>query len=165
MQIETVAVVSSAAVAIAGVVVPSLGKSGDRKHEQRMLYESKHAESRAAWWERREIVYLDSLKVAVQLRKVVELLEHNAIGSKDMALAVPSDVADLTARMDAYGSSVISEHMQKVIGPLLQFIEAHLDSHRTPDKRPQDVLAEVRASYPLLAKTIRDELAAGPPPV
>jgi hypothetical protein len=165
MQIEIVAVVSSSAVAIAGIVVPSWGKGGDRKHEQRMLHERKLAESRAAWWEHREVVYLDSLKVAVQFRKLLELLEYNAIGPKDVAAAVPSEVSSLTARMDAYGSRAASDQMQEVVGPLLRFIEDYLAPNRTPDRLPQDVLAETRARYPALAKTIRDELATGPSPV
>jgi hypothetical protein len=67
--------------------------------------------------------------------------------------------------MDAYGSRAASDQMQEVIGPLLRFIEDYLAPNRTPDQLPKDVLVEARARYPVLAKTIRDELAAGPPSV
>lgn len=162
MQIEIVAVVSSALIAITGVVVPSLLRRGDRRHEERMLHASNRADSRAMWWASRELICFDSLKVAVRLRKVVELLEHDGIGPKDVASAVPSDVANLTARMDTYGSLATSEQMQAVIGPLLKFVEAHL-GHGAQARSPQDVLAEMRPRYQILAKTIREELAAGPP--
>jgi hypothetical protein len=160
MQIEVVSVVSSAVVAVAGIVVPSVVKLGDREHERRMLYEGNRAGSQATWWERRELVYLDALKVAGRLRNVVERMERN----KRATTLFDSEVTDLSARMDAYGSQVAARQMRELVGPLVGFLDPHLDGG-SQDRRPSDILAEMKPRYAALVDTIRDELVAGPPQV
>ena len=160
MSIEVVSVISSATVAVAGILATVLTRRTDRKHERAMIRESQMSGWEVEWWRRREKTYLDVLRVAEEM---VGHLEHlNSIHRASLIVALlrhppdRKDVRDLSPHLDAYGSTEINERYQ-----------ALLDAHHSEylargGHNLKEALPLLRKRHYELARAIRQELAAGP---
>jgi len=162
MSIAFVSVVSSAVVAVAGILATVLTRRTDRKHERAMIRANQMSVWEVEWWRRREETYLDLLRAAERAQHHFEYLNSITGNPKALVLSLfkrspkSNDIRDLGARLDAYGSTEVNERYRALL-------DAQLDDWNPDEGRSlQDAMPLLRDRHYDLALAIRKELAAGP---
>jgi hypothetical protein len=189
VDVAVVSVVSTALVAIAGVLVPAFLRRGDRRHELRILRETKHVEWRAEWWKRRELSYIETLQESETLAGALDGLRDTAKSSTDDGPLRQKIAAVLECEhsynVDAYGSEEIAREWRGLVhsshsnlrsaSETLQLIASQIEERDFEHirgwvlkerERVRETIRTVAATagqqrYDLAAR-IRKELAEGP---